>query len=211
MLHLLLELDVLVFDLLVLVVQLLHKLLFLLILGSLLIPDLLFLELEFVFELAFVAVDPILDHLHLFPKFLLLPPQHCDFSLVELLHAMHRVQQIGDLLVLGVAERVELLLLLVEEQLRLLFLVCLSDQSLRSQLHLGGETGDLLLVLEVERGQLDLEVLHSGFLFGDLDLEVLPDLVVVLQSLVQLLLVGFVDVLQRVDFRLQEGHLVLEI
>lgn len=53
--------------------------------------------------------------------------------------------------------------------------------------------------------------MHSGFLLGDFDFEVLPDFVVVEKRLVQFLFVAFVDFFECVDVGLQQGHFVLVI
>lgn len=140
----------------------------------------------------------------MFPHFFLLVPEGLDIGLMELLHLPHVVHQIRDLPIFGVGERMELLLLLFEEHLRFVLLLGFAYKSHRCELHLGTNTGHMLLVLQTQSRQLDLKILDPGLLFGYIDFKVFTQLVVILESIVQPIFVLFVDFLQAADVGQQQ-------
>jgi hypothetical protein len=56
----------------------------------------------------------------------------------------------------------------------------LSDQSLTCELNLASKIGNLLLMLQLNRSHFNLQILNSGSQFRVLNLEVLPNIIVIL-------------------------------
>lgn len=146
MFDLFLQFDVLILDFFVFVIQLFYQLLLLLILWFGVAFDFFLSPFHFIFELSLQTHNTIFWYLDQLSQLLLFVSQLQQFVFVQLFHFLHGLQQICDFFIFGITQRMELLLLLLEKCLRFVFLIGLSDQSLRGQFHLSGQTRHLLFV-----------------------------------------------------------------
>lgn len=103
----------------------------------------------------------------------------------------------------------EFLLLGLEEFGAFLFLLSLAEKGLRSQLHLGPNTGDLLPKLQMRCSKLNLIILNLRLILRKLSLEILPQQVILLQVAMNLLAIPISLVLQFLDLPRHDRRLIL--
>jgi len=106
---------------------------------------------------------------------------------------------------------VELSLLSLEKLSSSLFLISLSDQSLRSQLHLGAQASNLFLELQSGSSKPDLHVLNLSFLFANLNLEILPEFIILTQQPINLLPIILIGLPDGIKFQFKGSNLILII